>query len=151
VLLIDANMRDPSIHELLGLPWSPGLTDVLQDASSLDHAVRPVPEFGSLHVLTAGTPVSRPADLAASPAMADLLQTAFGWYDTVVLDSPPVLNSADASALASHPGTGLIMVVNRASSRRPVVVGLRRLARAETKVLGIVVNRERRSPTEGYG
>jgi polysaccharide biosynthesis transport protein len=62
--------------------------------------------------------------------------------EAVVLDSPPVLSAADASGLASHAGTDVVMVVNRSGKRRHLASALRRLALTEANVLGVVVNRE---------
>ena len=92
--------------------------------------------------MTAGSSLPRPGDVAASPAMGELLQEVYEECEVVVLDSPPVLMAADASGLASHPGTEVVMVVNRSGKRRHLVSALQRLAVTEASVLGLVVNRE---------
>ena len=142
VLLIDADMRNPSLHELFDRPRTPGLVDVLRDELDLGQVVHTFPSLGGLQVLTAGSPLSSPGDLAASPAMGELLGRAYEEYETVVLDSSAALSAADASGLASHPGTDVVMVVNQAGKRRQLVSALRRLTLIEANVLGLVVNRE---------
>jgi capsular exopolysaccharide synthesis family protein len=142
VLLIDADLRKPSLHESFDLPRSPGLVDVLRDRLDPWQVTHTFLALGRLHVMTAGTPLPRPGDVAASPAMGELLDKVYEDCKAVVLDSPSVLTSADASGLASHGRTGIVMVVNRSTKRRQVVSALQKLAVMEASVLGLVVNRE---------
>jgi tyrosine-protein kinase Etk/Wzc len=98
--------------------------------------------FGPLSVITAGAPLPRSADIAASPAMADFLRRAGESYELLVIDSPPALVSADASGLASHPGIDVAMVVRPSGRRRHISSALRKLSMTDTHILGLVVNRE---------
>jgi Mrp family chromosome partitioning ATPase len=142
VLLIDADMRNPSLHAGFDLPRAPGLVDVLRDRLDLWRVTHTFPSLGGLHVMTAGSPLPRPGDVAASLAMGELLERAYDECEAVVLDSPPVLLAADASGLASHGNTDVVMVVNRTGKRRHLVSALQKLAVTEANVLGLVVNRE---------
>jgi len=142
VLLIDADLRSPSLHTMFDLPLSPGLVDVLRDRLDPWQVAHTFPSLGGLHVITAGAPLPRPGDVAASPAMGDLLEKAYDECEAVVLDSPPVLVAADASGIASHGGTDVVMVVNRTGKRRHLVSALQKLAVTEASVLGLVLNRE---------
>jgi Mrp family chromosome partitioning ATPase len=127
---------------MFGLPQSPGLVEVLRDRLDPWQVTHTFPSLGGLHVMTAGSSLSRPGDVAASPAMGELLEKMYEDCEAVVLDSPPVLSAADASGLASHAGTDVVMVVNRSGKRRHLASALRRLALTEANVLGLVVNRE---------
>jgi Mrp family chromosome partitioning ATPase len=142
VLLIDADMRKPSLHTGFGVPRSPGLVDVLRDRLDPWRVAHTFPTLGGLHVLTAGSALSRPGDVAASPAMGDLLEKAYDDCEAVVLDSPPVLVAADASGLASHARTAVLMVMNRSRKRRHLVSALRKLTVTDANVVGLVINRE---------
>ena len=142
VLLVDADMRSPSLHEMFNLPLFPGLVDVLRDRLDPWQVTHTFPSLGGLHVMTAGSPLPRPGDVPASPAMGELLERFYADCEAVVLDSPPVLSAADASGLASHDRTEVVMVLNRSGKRRQLVSALQRLAVTETSVLGLVVNRE---------
>jgi capsular exopolysaccharide synthesis family protein len=142
VLLIDADMRNPSLHELFGVPREPGLVDILRDRLDLWEVTHEFASLGGLQLLTAGSPLALPGDVVASPAMGQLLARAQADYEAIVVDSPPVLLAADASSLASHPGTDVIMIVDRSARKRQVVSALRSLAMTEASVLGVVVNRE---------
>jgi Mrp family chromosome partitioning ATPase len=82
--------------------------------------------------------------------MGELLEEAYDEYEAVVLDSPAVLSAADASSLASHSRTDVVMVVNRATKRRHAVSALRKLVQTEANVVGLVVNREG-SLASGFG
>jgi capsular exopolysaccharide synthesis family protein len=142
VLLIDADLRNPRLHEMFDRPRAPGLVEVLRDGLDLREVAHTFPTLGGLNVLTSGSEAPSPGDVAASDAMGELLQEAYGEYEAVVLDSPAVLSAADASGLGSHSGTGVVMVVNRTAKRRHVVSALRKLVQTEANVLGLVVNRE---------
>jgi capsular exopolysaccharide synthesis family protein len=142
VLLIDADMRKPRLHEMFDRPRSPGLVDALRERLDLSEVVHTFRALGGLHVMTAGSPLARPGDVAASAAMRALLHRAYDEYEAVVIDSPATLSAADASSLASHPGTAVVMVVSRAARRRSVENALRKVALPDVTVLGLVVNRE---------
>jgi capsular exopolysaccharide synthesis family protein len=150
VLLMDADMRSPSLHAMFDVPLSPGLVEVLRDRLDPWQVTHTFPSLGGLHLMTAGAPLPRPGDVAASPAMGDLLENLYEQCEVVVLDSPPVLTAADASGLASHPGTQVVMVANRAGKRRHLVTALRRLAVTEASVVGLVVNREGALPADRH-
>jgi protein-tyrosine kinase len=142
VLIVDADLRNPGLHEIFDLPREPGLVDVLREELDASQVAHRFSSLGGLQVLTAGSPLPSPGDVSASGAMWALLQQAYEDYEAVVLDSPAVLSAADVSGLASHPETDVVMVVDRSDKRRHVVSALRTLALTEANVLGIVVNRE---------
>jgi capsular exopolysaccharide synthesis family protein len=143
VLLVDADLRSPSIHEVFDIPRSPGLVELLRDRRPLEGVVQRVP-YSDLDVLTAGAPVTRAGDVVSSPRMAELLASIAPHYDQVVIDAPPLLVAADAAGLASHPGTDVIVVVKRQGKRHPLLKALKKLELTEANVLGLVVNREGR-------
>jgi capsular exopolysaccharide synthesis family protein len=142
VLLIDADMRKPSLHTMFDVPRSPGLVDVLRDRLDPWEATHTFPGLGNLHLLTAGSPLPRPGDVAASPAMGALLEKAYADCESVILDSPPVLVAADASGLASHVRTEVVMIMNRSGKRRQLASALRTLTVTEANIVGLVINRE---------
>jgi capsular exopolysaccharide synthesis family protein len=146
VLLVDADLRHPSLHTYFDVPRSPGLVDVVEDDLDPAAAVRPLPEFDGLELLTAGYETARPGEVVASRRLSRVL----GWarcqpYDAVVLDSPPVLAGADAAALASS-GADAIVVLRRGARRRAAAQALRELESAGANVLGLVMNRCDDSP-----
>jgi capsular exopolysaccharide synthesis family protein len=151
VLLIDGDLRKPTLHELFGIPRSPGLVELLAAGSSVKNFVQRAPTLGQLDVLPAGRPIARSGDLASSKRMGEMLRQATNEYELVVIDAPPVLGAADAAGIASHGDVDVVLVVKRAGKRRAVRNALRKLELLEANVAGIVVNREGRLATYGYG
>ncbi len=99
VLLLDGDLRRPSVHQLFGLSEAPGLGDVLMNAAELDHALVLLPEH-HLTVLPAGLPPSNPAELLGSAAMRRVLDTLRTRFDRILIDMPPVAPLADLHILA---------------------------------------------------
>lgn len=143
VLLIDGDLRRPSVHERFGFERSPGLVELLADGDDVRQYARAVPEAGgSLDVLPAGREIHGAGDIVSSERMGEVIRQAAAAYDLVVIDSPPLLNTLDAAGLGSFPGVDVIVVVDQASRRRPLMKALRKLQLMESNVAGIVVNRE---------
>jgi capsular exopolysaccharide synthesis family protein len=150
VLLVDADLRSPRVHEVFGVPRSPGLVEVLRDQRNIETVVHRVPTLGHLDVLTAGAPLTRPGDFLTSPHMSALLGSASREYDLVVADSSPVLVAADTAGLASQPGVDVLLVIRRNGKRRALHKALKKLELPEANVLGLVINRDGRPVTYGY-
>jgi capsular exopolysaccharide synthesis family protein len=149
VLLIDGDLRRPSLHRFFAVEQAPGLIDVLAAGSGIEHVARQVGP-GSLDLVCAGSRIGHVSDVASSSRMGDLLREASNDYDQVVIDAPPVLASSDAEGLASHPGVDVVLVVGPATKRRMITKALRRLELIEAHIAGIVVNRTGRISSYGY-
>jgi capsular exopolysaccharide synthesis family protein len=150
-LLIDGDLRKPTLHEFFSIPRAPGLVELLAGGSNARDFAQIVPTIGQLEVLTAGRPIPRSGDLASSTKMGELLRSAAEQYGLVVVDSPPLLHAADAVGLAAHAGVDVVLVVNRSGKRRAVRNALRKLQLVEANIAGIVVNRDGRLATySGY-
>jgi Mrp family chromosome partitioning ATPase len=149
VLLIDGDLRKPTLHEVFDVPRSPGLTEALAAGGPSDGFAHSIGVLGNLDFLPAGRPVPRSGDLASS-RMGELLAQASDRYGLVVVDASPVLSAADTAGLASHGRIEFVLVVNRSSRRRVVNKALRQLELIEANVAGIVVNRHGRLTAYGY-
>jgi succinoglycan biosynthesis transport protein ExoP len=150
VLLIDADLRRPSLHEFFGMPRSPGLVDLAASNGHLKEFTRPIPDIGTLDLLTAGSAIRRSGDLTSSARMAAILDEAARKYSLVVIDSPPLLSAADAVGISSLPGVSVILVVGNGARRRLVRRALRKLELVDAHVAGAVMNREGRLSAYGY-
>lgn len=139
VLLVDADIRNPRQHEIFGLARSPGLVEFVASSGSLEQFVQPVSPL--LDVLTAGQPVARASDVVHSQRIADLIRQASHDYDIVVCDASPVLATADAEAIATHPGVQVVFVADEESKRRNIAKAFRRFELINARVAGIVLNR----------
>jgi len=137
VLLLDADLRRPSLHTLFGISDTPGLTDVLMGGALLDDALVSVPEH-RLTVLPAGLIPSHPAELLGSAAMRRVLETLRSRFDRILIDMPPVAPLADVT-IASSMADGVLMIVRAGVTPKPAIE--RALGMFDSsKVLGLVLN-----------
>jgi capsular exopolysaccharide synthesis family protein len=138
VLLIDADMRRPSVHTLLGIQKIPGLSNMLTQqlpASAVIHKT----DTDGLFVMAAGPKPPSPAELLGGAGFRALLTYLKDEYDQIIIDSPPVLGLADAPRLASIvDGTMIVMEANR-SHRGAITAAMRRLAAARANIIGAVL------------
>jgi polysaccharide biosynthesis transport protein len=145
VLLIDADLRNPTIAKYLNLEGAAGLTTVVIGQASLAQVVQPVGS-GNLHVLAAGQIPPNPSELLGSEAMQRLLDEAVGRYDTVIVDSPPLLPVTDAAILSTATGGALFVVGSGSVTRPELASALASLDAVDANVLGLVMNK---LPTKG--
>lgn len=150
LLLVDADLRHPVLHEIFGVPRSPGLVEVLAGEHDLQDCTHRIRSLGHLELLTAGRAVTGIGDLMSSERMRTLLAAATKAFDTVVLDTPPVLAVADAAGLAAGAGGDVALVVDHTTRRRSVARTLRELDVLGANVLGLVVNHEGELSRYGY-
>jgi polysaccharide biosynthesis transport protein len=138
VLLVDANMRYPSQHTAWGLTNSIGLSNVIVGQASFSDTVNEV--MHNLHVLPAGVVPPNPVALLDSKRMALLVEEFTTLYDFVIIDTPPIVGSADALVLGRMSDGILLTVRPRVvdSARAKAAKGL--LAQSGQNVLGIVAN-----------
>src|SRR5262249_27154170 len=135
VLLVDADLRKPSIHQLLQLPNGPGLSDYLARPGHL-----PAQTLSStLSVLTGGRYESDPVALFVSDGLSRLLKEARDQFDWIIVDTPPVLLFPDAGLLADRLDT-CVMVIRAARTTSPVAVKAVE-AIGRSRILGVALNR----------
>lgn len=136
-VLMDADLRRPGVHALLGLPQEPGLADVLRGEVSLDEALVEIADF-NLTVLPAGRPPDRPAELLGTTAMRRTLDALRSRFDRVLIDTPPVVPLADVGVLAPY-ADGVLLVVRAGATPKPLIE--RALASFDAgRLLGLVLN-----------
>jgi capsular exopolysaccharide synthesis family protein len=143
VLLIDADLRRPSVGAYLGLDHEGGmgLAEAVGDAGvGLKPAVRQVRPGSNLSVVLAGTHPTSVPELLRSPAFESLLQEARGQFDYVIIDTPPLAPVWDA-AVMSRIVDGMIIVVSAHQTPRKLLEQALNVV-DESKVLGIVFNRD---------
>ena len=143
-MLVSADLRRPSIERLLSVPNDKGLSDWL--AEETEAVVQELPSIPNLSVIVAGNQLNGPGELLASPRLSALIQDLEADYDLVILDTPPVLATADAATIASTVGGALIVVDGRRSDLEVLQVLGAELTRAGGRVLGSVLNRTRSQP-----
>ncbi len=152
VVLVDADLRRARIHDVFGLGMEPGLTDMLVGNATLEQGVRPSGIAG-LSVIPAGTLPPNPLEFLGGERMRDLLATLRERFDVVLIDTPPVLVTADA-ALMGVQADGVVLVVRAGKSERVAARhAVEQIGHLGGRMLGAVLNDpDARTPRYGrYG
>jgi len=136
-LLIDADLRRPSMHVLFGIDRAPGLTDLLQGGIPEEDAIA-ASNSAHLDLLSSGSPTQSAAELLQSPATPALLKSLAARYDYVIVDAPPLTSITDAHLLSGYVD-GILFVVNGQVSPREFVKSAREQL-SDRPVLGVVLN-----------
>jgi polysaccharide biosynthesis transport protein len=140
VLLIDADLRRPSIHKTLGLGPRLGLSNVLTGGATLQQATIRSSVLPNLYILPAGTPPPNPSELMASAQMIDLLAELRDHYDHVIVDTPPTLSVTDAVVLSTR-ADAVVLVIRSAQTTKPALRRSRDiLAQVNARVAGVLLN-----------
>lgn len=139
VLLVDADMRKPSVHEYLGLRPECGLSDYLASRRQLPEVLVKT-GIGKLVLLPAGIPPENPAELIASERMRDLILELKGRYRDryIIFDSPPLLMTADSISLCNY--VDGVIFITRAGVTDPKTAGEALSLLKEQTILGTVFN-----------
>ena len=139
VLLVDADLRRPSIHDYFGFERGIGLSDCLQDGSDIGEAIVKT-DLGKLSIISAGREVEKPLELFASKRMEELLAEIKTRYSDryVIIDTPPLLAFAESRALA-HMVDGIVFVVQEGVTPQKDVMEAKELLKG-CPVLGVVLN-----------
>src|SRR5579863_4997608 len=140
VLLIDADLRRPSIHKTLGMGPKVGLSNVLTGTASLQQAIIPSTILPDLFLLPAGTPPPNPAELLASTKMKNVLDELRKHYDHIVIDSPPTLSVTDAVVMSTD-ADAVVLVIRSGHTTKPALRRARDiLLQVNARVCGVLVN-----------
>jgi polysaccharide biosynthesis transport protein len=151
VLLIDADLRRPTVHHRFGLTGKLGLTTVLAGTSSFEEAVQNVPELPNLDILPSGPVPPFPTEMLSSESMTALLKKVGELYTHVVIDSPPILSVTDA-AILGRVVDAVVLVVRHGKSSKNVMGRARDLlVRSGAPVAGLVLNAVDLNSPEYYG
>jgi len=145
VLLIDCDLRRPSIHHAFNLPNTRGLANCLSEDAD-PAAVAQATAVAGLFVISSGPRPPHSAALLGTARMTDLIRDAARRFDQVILDGPPVAGRADALILAGL-AQATLMVVAASTTRAGALTGsLRRLRGANANILGAILVKYRRGP-----
>jgi len=140
VLLVDADLRRPSIHKALGLGPRIGLSNVLTGGAVLPEAIFRSSLLPNLFVLPAGTPPPNPAELLASAQMVEVLGELKQHYDHIVVDTPPTLSVTDAVVLSTR-ADAVVLVIRCGQTTKPALRRSREiLAQVNARVAGVLLN-----------
>jgi capsular exopolysaccharide synthesis family protein len=139
VLLIDGDLRKPTVHYTFKLDNRIGLSTVLVGEKALEEAVKET-DVPNLDILTCGPIPPNPSELLGSKAMKQMLQIAQETYDVIVFDTPPVLAVTDAQILANICDGSIIVARSEQTEYEAIQKAKELLEPAHAKLLGIVLN-----------
>ena len=149
VLLIDCDMRNPTVHKNFNLSNKVGLSSCISMGTAVADAVQATGIEG-LDALTAGVIPPNPSELLGSERMQNILQRAKEEYDYVLIDTPPVLPVTDSLVLGRMVD-GLILVIDSGEIKVEMARDVKnQLVHAGANILGVVLNKVR-SEHHGYG
>lgn len=149
VIIVDADMRNPTAQRILGTHHNAGLTSVLAGEKTLEEALQTTDHPG-LRILPAGPLPPNPAELLHSQAMKDLIAAVEARADMVFFDAPPVLLVADAMLLAGELDAAILVAESGGISRRLVQQVKESLGVAKARILGVILNKVQESGGSFY-
>jgi polysaccharide biosynthesis transport protein len=140
VLLVDADLRRPSIHKTLGMGPKPGLSNVLTANMDLETAIVRSAILPSLFLLPAGTPPPNPAELLASGNMKTVLAQLREQYDHVVIDTPPTLSVTDAVVISTAADQVVLVIRSGQTTKQALRRARDLLLSVNARVCGLLMN-----------
>jgi capsular exopolysaccharide synthesis family protein len=149
VLLVDTDLRKPTVHYTFNQNNTIGLTSVLSKQKTLSEAVN-LTDQPYLTVLTSGPIPPNPAELLGSKAMEQFLEEAKEEYDVVLFDTPPVLAVTDAQILANRTDGVLLVVYSGKTEMEEATKAKDLLTAAKGKLLGMVLNHKKLQSSDYY-
>ena len=140
VLLVDADLRRPSVHKTLGLGPRSGLSNVLTGSATLQQAITVSPVLPNLFILPAGTPPPNPAELLASTNMKQVLDELREQFDHVVVDTPPTLSVTDAVVLSPRVDAIILVIRSGQTTKQALRRSRDILMQVNAHVTGVLLN-----------
>lgn len=140
VMLIDADMRRGTLHQVVGTRCEDGLSELIADRITLETAIRRVAGTENLAFIPRGELPPNPSELLMHPNFAALLEQVAARYDLVIIDTPPVLAVTDAVVIGNHVGTSLLVVRFGCNQQREIALAKQRLEQNGVQVEGAIVN-----------
>lgn len=139
VLIVDADMRKPTLHHTFKLFNNSGLSNVLARKNSFSEVIQETFLVG-LHIITSGPIPPNPAELLSSKMMDAFMVEIQQHYDLIIFDAPPLLSVSDAQIL-SNKCEGTLLIVNSGEVEKEVALKARAILNAsQAKILGVVLN-----------
>jgi len=140
VLLIDADLRRPSIHKTLGMGPKMGLSNVLTGNATIQQATVRSSILPGLFILPAGTPPPNPAELLASTNMRDVLTELLEQYDHIVVDTPPTLSVTDAVVMSTRADAVVLVIRSGQTTKQALRRSRDLLMQVNARVAGVLLN-----------
>lgn len=141
-ILIDCDLRRPRVHQLFGLAKEEGVADVLMGKRKLDSCFKQSP-LENLKILTSGGVIDNPTELFNSQNMRDLFSEIKFYFDTVIVDSPPVLPVTDSLILSSEMDGALVVIKAGQTNKDVVRRAVDLMRNSGLSILGVIMNNQK--------
>jgi len=141
VLLVDADLRKPTVHYTFRLVNTEGLSNLLTKRAKLTDVLTKT-DVDNLYVITSGPIPPNPAELLSSRAMHELMTQALGIFDIIIFDTPPVLAVTDAQILSSQADGTVLVVASGKTEKDAALEAKDLLQKSQARILGVVLNRQ---------
>lgn len=148
VLLVDTDLRKPTMHYTFNVNNAVGLTSVLTKAANIQEAVQEDEE--GLYLLTSGPLPPNPAELLGSKAMKDFTEEALQVFDMILFDTPPILVVTDAQILANKSDGTILVVSSELTEKESSLKAKELLLSAQAKIIGVVLNNKKLQKSQNY-
>lgn len=139
-LLLDCDMRKPSIHKKLKISNLYGISDLLVGEAKYDSVLTKGP-VENLDVITSGTKPPNPAELLSSQKMLNFISEVEKNYEYIIIDTPPVLMVTDAQILSKYADGTILVVASGEAEKNAVVKAKELLDKVDANILGVVLNK----------
>ena len=149
VLLVDGDLRNPSMHRLVGVDNERGMSNLLSGSADLDAVVHKT-GIDNLSFVSCGPLPPNPAELLGGDRIRSFLDEALTRFDHVIIDGPPILGFADAPILAANVGGTLFVLESKGTRRGQARGAMRRLKMGSARLLGVVLTKFN-ARTTSYG
>ena len=139
VLIIDCDLRNPSIHKEFGISNSNGLTDLLVEEKDLSNYIKET-EINNLHILTSGSIPPNPSEMLSSNRMKVFMETIREEYDYIFIDTPPVGMVTDAGVLSAFLDGTILVVKSEFVDIKDLQETKKKLVSVNANILGVILN-----------
>lgn len=139
VLVIDCDLRNPSIYKEFGISNSYGLTDLLVEEKELSNYIKETP-INNLHILTAGSIPPNPSEILSSNRMKEFMEMVREEYDYVFIDTPPIGMVTDAGILSAFLDGTILVVRSEFVDIKNLQESKKKLVSVNSNILGVVLN-----------
>lgn len=139
VVLVDCDLRQPSLHRFFGEPVQPGLSDYLHDSETLENVLFET-DMPGLFLIPAGSPVSSPSELLTSPSLDELILKLKEEFDFIIIDAPSVLATPDPTILSPRVDMTLLVIRSGKTVRDDLTSTLNHFRQTGGSVYSIILN-----------
>jgi len=140
VLLIDCDLRRPSVSKYFEINNDKGLTNVIVNEEDIFTAIHKDVDIEGLDIITSGVIPPNPAEILHSKKFQDLIKTFRSCYDYIVIDTPPILVATDAVLVGKESDGALMVISSKKTPSRAAQKATQVMKRADVKILGAVLN-----------